>query len=45
MLGVTVSMATLVILFGVWPAPMISYASEAARVLFNLTNYVKVIMP
>jgi hypothetical protein len=44
MLGVTVSMATLVILFGIWPEPIISYASEAARVLFN-NNYIKVIMP
>lgn len=44
MLGVTVSMATLVILFGIWPEPLISYASEAARALFN-NNYIKVIMP
>jgi formate hydrogenlyase subunit 3/multisubunit Na+/H+ antiporter MnhD subunit len=44
MLGVTVSMATLVILFGIWPEPLISYASEAARALFS-SNYIKVIMP
>ena len=45
MLGVTVAMATLIILFGVWPAPMIAYATEAAKALLNLTNYVRVIMP
>ncbi len=45
MLGVTVAMATLIILFGVWPAPMIAYATEAAKALLNLSNYVKVIMP
>jgi len=45
MLGVTVAMATLIILFGVWPAPMIAYATEAAKALLNFTGYVKVIMP
>ena len=45
MLGVTVAMATLIILFGVWPAPMIAYATEAAKALLNLSNYVKVILP
>jgi multicomponent Na+:H+ antiporter subunit D len=45
MLGVTVAMATLIILFGVWPAPMIAYATEAGKALLNLTNYVKVILP
>ncbi len=45
MLGVTVAMATLIILFGVWPAPMIAYATEAAKALLNLTSYVKVIIP
>jgi multicomponent Na+:H+ antiporter subunit D len=45
MLGVTVAMATLIILFGVWPAPMIAYATEAGKALLNLTSYVKVILP
>jgi formate hydrogenlyase subunit 3/multisubunit Na+/H+ antiporter MnhD subunit len=45
MLGVTVAMATLIILFGVWPAPMIAYATEAAKALLNLTNYIRVIIP
>jgi NADH-quinone oxidoreductase subunit N len=45
MLGVTVAMATLIILFGVWPAPTIAYASEAARSLTNLSSYIKVILP
>ena len=45
MLGVSVAMATLIILFGVWPAPMIAYATEAAKALLNFTGYVKVIMP
>jgi proton-translocating NADH-quinone oxidoreductase chain N len=45
MLGVTVAMATLIILFGVWPAPVISYAQSAAVALTNLSNYVRVILP
>jgi multicomponent Na+:H+ antiporter subunit D len=45
MLGVTVAMATLIILFGVWPAPMIAYATEAGKALLNLSSYIKVILP
>jgi len=45
MLGVTVAMATLIILFGIWPAPMIAYATEAAKALLNLPNYIRVILP
>jgi NADH-quinone oxidoreductase subunit M/multicomponent Na+:H+ antiporter subunit D len=46
MLGVTVAMATLIILFGIWPSPIIEYATEAARSLTtNLPNYIKVIIP
>jgi multicomponent Na+:H+ antiporter subunit D len=45
MLFVTVAMATLIVLFGVYPAPMIAYATEAAKALLNLSNYVKVIIP
>jgi proton-translocating NADH-quinone oxidoreductase chain N len=46
MLGVTVAMATLVVLFGLWPEPVINYATEAAKALIdNLPRYIKVIMP
>jgi proton-translocating NADH-quinone oxidoreductase chain N len=46
MLGVTVAMATLVVLFGLWPEPVISYATEAAKALIdNLPSYIKVIIP
>jgi proton-translocating NADH-quinone oxidoreductase chain N len=46
MLGVTVAMATLVVLFGLWPEPVISYATEAAKALIdNLPRYIKVIIP
>ena len=46
MLGVTVAMAILIILFGIWPASMIQYATEAANAItVNLPKYVKVIMP
>jgi multicomponent Na+:H+ antiporter subunit D len=46
MLGVTVTMAILIILFGIWPASMIQYATEAANAItVNLPKYVKVIMP
>jgi NADH:ubiquinone oxidoreductase subunit 2 (subunit N) len=46
MLGVTVAMAILVILFGIWPDSMIQYATEAAKAItVDLPKYVKVIMP
>jgi len=35
-----------VILFGLWPEPVIRYATEAARALIdNLPRYIKVIIP
>jgi len=46
MLGVTVAMATIIIIFGVYPTPLIEYATQAARALtINLPNYIKVIIP
>ena len=45
MLAVTVAMATLIILFGVWPEPTAYYANEAAKSLVtNLNRYIGVIM-
>jgi proton-translocating NADH-quinone oxidoreductase chain N len=45
MLAVTVAMATLIIIFGVWPEPTAYYANEAAKALVtNLDKYIGVIM-
>jgi formate hydrogenlyase subunit 3/multisubunit Na+/H+ antiporter MnhD subunit len=45
MLAVTVAMATLIIIFGVWPEPTAYYANEAAKALgSNLDKYIGVIM-
>jgi proton-translocating NADH-quinone oxidoreductase chain N len=45
MLGVTVVMAVLIILLGLWPEPVISYASAAANALIdNLPKYIGRIM-
>jgi len=45
MLAVTVAMATLIIMFGVWPEPTAYYANEAAKALVtNLDKYIGVIM-
>lgn len=41
MLGVTVVMAVLIVLLGLWPEPVISYASAAAKALIdNLPKYI-----
>jgi formate hydrogenlyase subunit 3/multisubunit Na+/H+ antiporter MnhD subunit len=45
MLGVTVVMAFLIVLFGLWPEPVIGYASAAAEALIdNLPRYIWRIM-
>jgi len=45
MVGVTLVMAILIIVFGLWPAPIISFANKASRTLFEgMVTYVNAVL-
>ena len=46
MIGVTVVMAALIIVFGIWPEPVLNFASRASTALVEgLQNYVRAVFP
>jgi len=46
MLGVTVTMAALIIIFGLWPAPVLNFADSASKALVEgLQNYIRAVGP